>query len=104
MFLITRSDSSNGSSAASERSSISTVTNQPIVTYPNNSVVPYNYGNPQYPYYPMPNMHPQGYGPGCTPEYPPGYSQGQPIFFPIPITFYNPSHVPTRSNDLPAVQ
>ncbi|UMM40414.1 hypothetical protein L5515_017056 [Caenorhabditis briggsae] len=111
MFLLRRNtNSSSGSPAPSEQSSI---TNHPIITYPSNTVVPYNTEPPPfYPYYTMPHVYQprfgQGYGqhvgqtPGqfCPPE------NGQPMYFPIPITFYNPSNVPLirNPNDLPPVQ
>ncbi|PIC16937.1 hypothetical protein B9Z55_023358 [Caenorhabditis nigoni] len=112
MFLLRRNtNSSSGSPAPSEQSS---VTNHPIITYPSNTVVPYNpEPAPFYPYYTMPHVYQPGFGQGYGQNfgqipgqcYPPENGQ-QPMYFPIPITFYNPSNVPlTRNpNDLPPVQ
>ncbi|EGT59344.1 hypothetical protein CAEBREN_06278 [Caenorhabditis brenneri] len=112
VFLLTRGSSASGSPAPSEQSNVNTVTHQPIISYPNNSVVPYNPQAQQFQTFPVPNVYPQVFPQGYPQassqnfpqHYPHNYPQGQPIYFPIPITFYNPSHVPNRSNELPVVQ
>uniref|UniRef100_A0A1I7U173 Uncharacterized protein n=1 Tax=Caenorhabditis tropicalis TaxID=1561998 RepID=A0A1I7U173_9PELO len=104
MFLLSRTGSANSSPTPSERSNISTITNQPIVSYPNNAVVPYNEETAQYTVVPMPHMYPHAFGQGYPQISPQNHPQGQPIFFPIPITFYNPALVQNRTNELPAVQ
>ncbi|CAL2049375.1 unnamed protein product [Caenorhabditis brenneri] len=112
VFLLTRGSSASGSPAPSEQSNVNTITHQPIISYPNNSVVPYNPQAQQFQTFPVPNVYPQVFPQGYPQassqnfpqHYPHNYPQGQPIYFPIPITFYNPSHVPNRSNELPVVQ
>ncbi|CAA91983.2 Serpentine Receptor, class T [Caenorhabditis elegans] len=100
MFFVTRdsiSQGSVGSPTPSDQSNISTISNPPIVTYPNNSVVPYNPVTPLYPYFPMPNMYPQAYPQDFQHQY-------QPLFVPVPMTFYNQSQFPMRQNEIPVVQ